>query len=58
MLLFEAIVTDDSDLIFSPFWRQGLFVWAFCTRLGLVTEPAVADGVAAHGALAETHLTR
>ena len=52
MLLFEAIVTDDSDLIFSPFWRQGLFVWAFCTRLGLVTEPAVADGVAAHGALA------
>jgi hypothetical protein len=36
MLFFEAIVTDDSDLIFSPLWRQGLFVTAFCTRLGLV----------------------
>ena len=24
MLLFEAIVPDDSDLIFSPCWRQGL----------------------------------
>ena len=35
MLLFEAIITDDSDLIFNPFWRQGMFVWPFCTRLGL-----------------------
>ncbi len=52
MLLFEAIVTDDSDFMFSPFWRQGLFVWPFCTRLGLTSEPAAVSSVAAHGALA------
>ena len=49
MLLFEAIVTDDSDLIFSPFWRQGLFVSAFCTRLALL--PGTLDsGIAFGGA--------
>ena len=51
MLLFEAIVTDDSDLIFSPFWRQGLFVSAFCTRLALL--PGTLDsGIASHTGLA------
>jgi len=36
MLLFEAIVIDDSDVVFNPFWRQGMFVWPFCARLGLL----------------------
>ena len=32
MLLFEATVADDSDLVFSPLWRQGLFAAAFAAR--------------------------
>ena len=47
MLLFEAIVPDDSDLIFSPCWRQGLFVWAFCSRLGL-SRGALDAGITSH----------
>jgi photosystem II CP47 chlorophyll apoprotein len=51
MLLFEAIVPDDSDLIFSPCWRQGLFVWAFCSRLGL-SRGALDAGITSHPMLA------
>jgi len=51
MLLFEAIVVDDSDLVFNPFWRQGLFVSAFCTRLALL--PGTLDfGIGSHIGLA------
>jgi len=49
MLFFEAIVIDDSDLVFTPFWRQGLFVWAFCARLGLLS---VDPGIVSHIVLA------
>jgi len=49
MLLFEAIVLDDSDLVFNPCWRQGLFVWAFCNRLGLAWLDA---GIISHLMLA------
>jgi len=52
MLLFEALVIDDSDLVFNPLWRQGLFVWAFCTRLGLCSPDACLAGIASHIVLA------
>jgi len=29
-------MTDDSDEMFNPCWRQGMSVWPFCTRLGLL----------------------
>lgn len=35
-LLFESIVFDNSDLIFHPIWKQGMYVLPFCSRLGLV----------------------
>ena len=35
-VLFESVMTDDSDEMFNPCWRQGMSVWPFCTRLGLL----------------------
>ena len=34
MLLYEAVLTDASDPVFNPAWRQGSFVAPFPARLG------------------------
>jgi photosystem II CP47 chlorophyll apoprotein len=38
MLTFELIILDPSDVVFSPIWRQGLFVTEFASRLGVVSS--------------------
>ena len=35
MLLYENLVTDSTDPVFNPIWRQGMYALAFCQRLGL-----------------------
>jgi len=36
MVLYELIVVDPSDPVFSPIWRQGCYVLPFLSRLGVV----------------------
>jgi photosystem II CP47 chlorophyll apoprotein len=36
MVLYELIVVDPSDPVYSPIWRQGCYVLPFLSRIGVV----------------------
>ncbi len=36
MVLYELIVVDPSDPVFSPIWRQGCYVLPFLSRIGVI----------------------
>jgi len=43
-VLFESVMTDDSDEMFNPCWRQGMSVWPF-TGHNLEVSPNLFGGV-------------
>lgn len=53
MLLYELLILDSSDAVFSPSWRQGAFLLPFTTRLekASVSCYAAAAALLAHLAL-------
>ena len=36
IFLYEALVTDKTDSVFNPVWRQGCYVLPFSSRLGVI----------------------